>query len=275
MTDLSQTDLKPISVKKVIITLLATAVIGSVIGLAAWSLMLANGQAFAIVSIGKTLSSSSTLLIEEPQALIERIKSPRFAAAAAARAGIQELSMLLPAAQYGASGALSARSLRDPNMVEIRVNLPQPDLALKAVTAVVDELIADHEAELAPLLQNLQSTLAVLNRHATEMIESNAAISKRIVGSTQNGEVSQDSMALLSARALTEAGLVPLVKSESELRMLAYNIRKTQVIVAPTVTTMKASSLYRIVAAGTLFGLLVGLLLLQMFPGFFRTYRPA
>ena len=80
MTDLSQTDLKPISVKKVSITLLATAVIGSVIGLAAWSQMVANSQAFAIVSIGKTLSTP----IEEPQALIERIKSPSFAAAAAA-----------------------------------------------------------------------------------------------------------------------------------------------------------------------------------------------
>ena len=125
------------------------------------------------------------------------------------------------------------------------------------------------------MVQNLQSTVKVLDRQASEIIESEAAISKRVSGSTPGGETSGDSVALLSGRALAESGLGPLVKSASELRMLMYNMRKTQVVAAPTVTTMKASSLDRIVAAGSVAGFLIGLLLLQMFPGLFRTARPA
>jgi hypothetical protein len=163
--------------------------------------------------------------------------------------------------------------LRDPNLIEIRVNLPQPELALKAMSAVVDELIADHEAKAAPLIQNLQSTMTVLDKHASEMIKASDTIAKLVSGSSQSGETGQDNAALLSARALTESGLSGLVKSELELRVLVSNIRRTQVIAIPTVTTPKATSLYQTVAAGTLAGLLAGLLFLQMFPGFFRTGR--
>jgi hypothetical protein len=273
MTDLQQADSTPNSVKATTITLLAGAIAGSIIGLVAWSLLLATSQAIAIVSIGR-YDPTQLSLIEEPSTVIERIKSPGFVATAAARAGIPELSTLLPARQYGGSGALIARSPKDSNLVEIRINLPQPELAQKAVTAVVEELIADHEAKAAPLIQNLRSTLTELDRQTSEMIKASDSITKRLAGSSQSGEVSQDSAALLSARALTETGLGALVKSEMELRVLASNVRKTQVVAAPAVTTTKATSLYQIVAAGTLAGLLVGLLLLQMFPGFFRAGRP-
>jgi hypothetical protein len=267
MTDLQQADSKPISVKKVAITLLATAIFGSIVAFAAWSLQLSNSQAFVMLSIGRT----DSLLIEEPQTVIERTKSTGFAAAVAARAGISELSTLLPAVQYGGSGALSARSLRDPNLIEFRLNLPQPELALKAITAIVDELIADHEAKVAPLIDSHQSTLAVLERQASEMIKASDSITKRAAAFSQNEEACQDCSALLSARALTESALAILVGGQNSTRVQLSNIRRSQVIGLPTVTTPKPTSLYRIVAAGTLAGLLAGLLLLQMFPSFFRT----
>jgi hypothetical protein len=273
MTDLQQTDSRPISAKKVTIMLLATAIIGSIAALAAWGLLLTTSQAIVVVSIGR-FDQSQLSTIEEPQTVTERIKSPNFIAAVSARAGIPELSMLLPAGQYGGGGALSVRNLRDPNLIEIRVSLQQPELALKAVTAVADELIADHEAKAAPLIQNLQSTLAALSKHASEMIKASDTITKRTSGSSQNDETGQYSVALLSTRALIEGELGALVKSQSEIRVLLSNIRKSQVIALPTVATPKPALLYRIVAAGTLAGLLVGLLLLQMFSGFFRTGRP-
>jgi len=270
MTDLQRADSKPILLKKVAITLLTTAIIGCIVALAAWSLQLSNSQAVAVVSIGR---SENGLLIEEPQSVIERIKSSGFVAAAAARAGILELSTLLPVTQDGGSGALSARSLRDPNLIEFRVNLPQPALALKAVTAVVEELIADHEVKVAPLIQALQSALAVLDRQASEMTKASDSIAKRTSVSSQNEEIGQDSSALLSARALSETALSGLVTTQSNLRLLLSHIRSSQVIGVPTVITPRATSLYRIVAGGTFAGLLAGLLLLQMFPGFFRTGR--
>jgi len=273
MTDLQQADSKPRSVKAATITLLAGAVVGSIIGLAAWSLLLTTSQAIAIVSIGR-YDPTQFSLIEEPPALIERMKSSGFVTAAAARAGVPELSTLLRARQYGGDGALIARSPKDSNLVEIRISLAQPELAQKAINAVVEELIADHEAKTAPLIQNLQSTLTTLDKHASEMVKASDLITKRLTGPSQDGEAGQDSSALLSARALTETGLSALVKDEIELRILVSNIRKTQVVAAPTVTTPKPASLYRIVAAGTLAGLLAALLLLQMVPGFFRTGRP-
>jgi hypothetical protein len=269
MTDLQQTASRPISVNKAAVTLLVTTIFGAIVGFAAWSLQLSTSQAIAIVSIGR-FDQTQYSFIEEPQTVIERIRSPNFVAAASARSGIPELSTLLPAGQYGGSRALSARSLRDPSLVEIKVILQQPELALKATTAIVDELIADHEARTAPLIQNLQSAMAVLNRHQSEMIEASETIAKRASGSSQTEGSGQDNVALLSARALTESGLAALIKNESDLRTLLSNVRKSQIVAVPTVTTPKAASLYRIVAAGMVVGLLVGLLLLQMFPGFFR-----
>jgi len=272
VTDLQQAGSKSSSAKAMMITLLAGAVAGSIIGLTAWSQLLANSQATTVVSIGRYDQIS---LIEDPLTVIERIKSPDFVAAASARVGIPELSMLLPARQYGGLGALSARGSKDSNLIEIRINLPQPDLAQKAITAIVDELVAGHEARTAPLVQNLQSALTTLDNHVSEVIKASDLITKRLNGSPQGGEIGEDSITLLSARALTETGLAALIKSDIELRLLASNVRKTQVVVPPTVTTSKPTSLYQIVAAGALAGILVGLLLLQMFPGFFRTGRPA
>jgi hypothetical protein len=268
-----QTDLKPISFKKITTMLLMTVILGSVAGFAASELMRANSQGIAVVSIGR---QDQTTFIEEPLAVVERIKSAGFATAASMRAGISELSTLLPARQYGGKGALNARTLRDLSLIEIRINVPEPELAQKAINAVVEELIANHEAKIAPLIQTLQSTLPAIDRSTSEMIKASEAITKRLGGSFQNGEiVDQESASLLSTRALTEAGLGALIKSASELRILSANIRKTQLVATPMVTTAKATSLFRLVAMGMLVGLLVGLLSLQMFPGFFRTGRPA
>jgi hypothetical protein len=268
MTDLSQADLQPISVKKITITLLVTAILGSIAAFAFWGPTIETSQAIAIVSIGR---QDAAAFIEEPQVVIERIKSPGFATAASTRAGISELSTLLPAVQYGGSGALSARNLRDLSLIEIRINLPQRELAQKGINAVLDELIADHAAKIAPRIQNLQSSLAVLDSHVSELIKSSDTITKNI---SANGEISQDNTGLLTARAFTDSGLGTLLKSESDLGGLLTSIRGTQAITPPTVITRRASSLYQIVAAGALAGLLVGLLSLQMFPGFFRTGRP-
>jgi hypothetical protein len=264
MTDLQQAHSKPISLKTITIALLATSILGSLVAIAAWALVLPTSQAIAIVSIGREDQNAP---IEEPQAVIERIKSPDFAAAASTRAGISELSQLLLAVQYGGDGALSARNLRDPNLIEIRINLPQRELAQKGMNAVVDELIANHAEKIASRIKDIQSTLVVLDRRESELIKSSDTITKNI-GS--NGETSQDNTGLLNARAFTETGLISVVKNEIDLRSLLSFIRATRVIMTPTVLTPRTSSLYRVVAAGALAGLLVGLLALQMFPRFFR-----
>jgi hypothetical protein len=271
MTDLQQPDPKSISVKARAITLLAGAVAGSTLGVVAWSLLLATSQATAIVSVGRY---DATQFIEEPATVLDRIKLPGFAAAAATRAGIPELSALLPGRQYGGGGALTARSLREPPLIEIKINSAAPEVALKAVTAAVDELIANHEEKAAPLIQHLQSALTEMSQRVSEISRANEEIKKLLSSSSQSEASIHDAANLVSARAFTESSLASLAKRESELRILVFNLRRTQVIAAPTVTMTRAASFYQIVAAGALAGLMAGLLLLQMFPGFSTANAP-
>jgi hypothetical protein len=160
------------------------------------------------------------------------------------------------------------------NLLEIRINMARPEMAEKAIAAVVDELIAEHSAKIAPLTKNIESTLAALDALTSEMIKSSDAISKRISSGFQSGETGKDSADLWSARALTESGLGGLVKSAGDLRVLVASVRKSRIITVPTVITPKAAALYQTIAAGALSGLLIALLSLQMFPDFFRTVRP-
>jgi hypothetical protein len=268
MTDPSLTHPSSISVKNVTFALLVTAIVGAIGAWTFWGQLPTTSDAVAIVSIGKYHSSS----IEEPQSFIERVKSRSFAAAVSGRAGIPELATLLPAPEYGGSGAISARSLRDPNLVEIRVSLLEPDLALKAVSAAVDELIADHAAKIEPLIRNLRSDVEVLGRHASELVKSGDM--KRAGGSSENEEEGKDGAADLSALALTESGLAALIEGENTMTASLLHIRRTQVVAVPTVTMSKAASPYGIIAAGALGGLLVGFLLLRCFQMFSGLANP-
>ena len=269
MTDSPQADSRPVAMKRRIVTLLAGAIIGSIIGIAAWTQLLASSQATAIVSIGRY--DPSTSWIEEPQAVIERIKSAEFASAVATRAGVADLATQLPSRQYGGNGALSVRNLRDLNILEIKINAADPEVAKKAITAAVDQLLAEHSAKIEPLIQDLDSRLKSLEMLTSTTIQSSEALTKRIGSDTQSGDEGQNSTFALSARASSDTGLGALVKSVTELKILVANIRRSRAVTAPTVTTPNSASLYRITTAGAVAGFLFALLLLQMFPSFFRT----
>jgi phosphoribosylformylglycinamidine (FGAM) synthase PurS component len=242
-----------------IVMLLAGAIVGSIMGIAAWTQFLASSQATAIVSIGRY--DQSTSWIEEPQAVIERIKSAEFASAVAARAGVADLATQLPSRQYGGNGALSVRNLRDLNILEIKINAADPEFAKKAITAAVDQLLAEHSAKIEPLIQDLDSRLKSLEGITAATTQSNDALTKRIV----NG------LLALFARGASDAGLFAMVKEIGQLKMLVANIRRSRAITAPTVTTPNSASLYRIITAGAVAGFLFALLVLQIFPSFFRT----
>lgn len=270
MTDLLQAKSKLISVRRATTILLLAAILGAVAGLAATRLTAASNQSIAVISLGR---QDKDTFVEEPLALMERIKSTAFASAVAAHAAIPELSIQLPARQYGGGGAIEARSLRDPGLVEIRINLPQSESAQKAMTAVVEQLIAEHEAKAAPVIANIKSSLPMLEKGVSEMIESRDAITKRLGNLSQDGQAEHEAIALRSALAQTEAGLSSLVRNANDLTTLAANFRKSQIVTAPTGTTTNASAFYRIVAMGTLAGIVIGILLLQLSPGLFRAGR--
>jgi phosphoribosylformylglycinamidine (FGAM) synthase PurS component len=238
-------------------------------GIAAWTQFLASSQATAIVSIGRY--DQSTSWIEEPQAVIERIKSAEFASAVAARAGVADLATQLPSRQYGGNGALSVRNLRDLNILEIKINAADPEVAKKAITAAVDQLLAEHSAKIEPLIQDLDSRLKSLEGITAATTQSNDALTKRIGSISQIGDEGVNGLLALFARGASDAGLFAMVKEIGQLKMLVANIRRSRAITAPTVTTPNSASLYRIITAGAVAGFLFALLLLQIFPSFFRT----
>ncbi|MCP3384594.1 hypothetical protein NLM31_29900 [Bradyrhizobium sp. CCGUVB4N] len=251
------------------------AILGTMAGVAATRLTAASNQAIAIISIGRQDQAGQPAYIEEPFGLIERIKSSGFAKTVSARAGISELSTQLPARQYGGGGALEARTLRDLGLIEIRINLPHAESAQKAISAVVDQLLADHEANAAALGENIRSALPLVEKGVSQMVESRDMITKRLANLPQDGQTDEEATRLRSALALTESGLSSLVNSAKDLTILAANVRKTQIVAAPTVTTTSASAFYRIVAMGTLAGVVIAFLLLQLFPGLFRANHPS
>jgi phosphoribosylformylglycinamidine (FGAM) synthase PurS component len=269
MTHSPRADSRPVAMKMRIVTLLAGAIVGSIIGIAAWTLLLASSYATAIVSIGRY--DPSTSWIEEPQAVIERIKSAEFASAVAARAGVADLATQLPSRQYGGKGALSVRNLRDLNILEIKIDAYDPEVAKKAITAVVDQLLAEHSAKIEPLIQDLDSRLKSLESITAATIQSNDALTKRIGSISPIGDEGVNGIFALSARASSDTGLGAMVTGAAQLKMLVANIRRSRAVTAPNVRTPNFASLFRIITAGAVAGFLFALLLLQMFPSFFRT----
>jgi hypothetical protein len=183
------------------------------------------------------------------------------------------LAALLPSSQYGGSSALSVRSLRDVNLLEVKISAPTADEAKSAMTAAVDQLVAEHAAKMAPLIESFQSTAKSLEALTSDTIRSNEALTKRLSETLQGSSNSQDAVPLMSARASAETGVGALVKSMSELKILSAIIRPTRAVTSPSVTTPKASSLWRTIIAGALAGFLLGLLMLQIFPGLFADFR--
>lgn len=271
MTDSHFTGRPPISNRIRAVTLIVAALTGAAIGTAAWTQLFANSQAIAVVSIGKLDQFSGW--IEEPQAVMERLKSRDFAVTVAARARDPQLAELLPSTQYGGGSALTVRSLRDVNLLEIKISAASPDTAKSAISASMDELVADHAARIAPLMDGIQSSLKSLDALAAESIRSTEVLSKRLSDASEAAGNSQEAVALVSTRSSAEVGLGALVKSLSELKILSSNIRPTRAVTSPSVTTPRAASLYRTIAAGALAGVLLGLLLLQIFPGLFSGPR--
>lgn len=269
MTDSLQVEASTVSMKTRIVSSLLGTVVGAVIGLVAWNVLF-EVSATAVLSIGRFDSNLSSSWIEEPQAVIERIKSPGFASAVALRAGVPDLAMQLPARQYGGSGALNVRSLRDLNLLEIRIAADSPEVARKAINAVTDEIIADHSAKMDPFIQGIEADIGTLNALKSETIKSDQALSKRIGSADQSDDKNQDSLSLLATRSSTERGLAALMTSAGHLRLLAANLRKSKLVTVPSVVSPKTSSLYRTMAAGALAGLLCGLLVTQMFSDFFQ-----
>ncbi len=266
MTDSARADSRPVSAKARIAALLAGTIIGLLVGISIWPF--AVSQAIVIISIGRYDQYS---WIEEPQAVIERIKSSDFASAVAARAGLPDLATQLPARQYGGNGALSVRNLRDVNILEVKISAADPQVAQKALTAVVDQLLAEHSARIDPLIQDLESRLKSLDMLTSAAIQSSSAIAKRIGNESQNSDTGSNSTFAVFTRALNDTGLGQLMNSATNLKLVINSVRKSRAISVPTVIAPNSASLYRIIAAGAVAGFLFALLLLQMFPKFFRT----
>lgn len=144
--------------------LVAGVLIGAAVGWIGY-FKLSKTRAIFILNVGEISLTNS--FVEDPEALIERMKSPTFAAAVSERAKLPELATLLPSSQYGGRGQLTARALKpvspgSPSLIEVTILSPSSQDAEAAATAVSQEILEDHAKRLAPFLEEMK-------RRATEL----------------------------------------------------------------------------------------------------------
>jgi hypothetical protein len=257
---------------------LAGLIAGSLFGLAAWLLLFSNSQGLAVVSIGRFDNTSprpdqptQVNWVEEPQVVVERMKSQSFAKSVAERAQQPELATLLPAKQYGGSGALNVRSLRDPNLLEIKISSKDPNTVRAAIEAVVAELISEHTTRVEPLLSEIALKLQSIKDLAADARKSHDQLTKLLDASPRD-ENAQQTLTLLALKSVADSNLAALEKTTLEVEVASSGqaTRNTRVIQPPSISTPKISSLFQTMVLAGLAGIIFAILYLQSRP---RSYQ--
>jgi hypothetical protein len=260
------------------IILLGGLIAGALFGLAAWLLLFTNSQGFSLVSIGRFDNTSprpdqptQANWVEDPQVVVERMKSQGFAKSVAERAQQPELATLLPAKQYGGSGALNVRSLRDPSLLEIKISSKDPNTVRTAIEAVVAELISEHTTRVEPLLRDAALKLQSLKDLAADARKSHDQLTKLLDASPRD-ENAQQALTLLALKSVADSNLATLEKATLEVETASSGraARNTRVIQAPTISTPKISSLFQTMVLAALAGIIFAILYLQLRP---RSYQ--
>src|ERR1035437_9585054 len=135
-----------------------SAVLGAAFGFVAFFAVLSVHEALGIVQIGRvpnalnsnasTVNSNGStvgILIEDPNVLVERLRSKSFARVISERLHDQRLEMNLPATQYGGKGAVRSRLLRDSAQVEVRIQAGTDNEAIEVLRAIFAELTEEHK----------------------------------------------------------------------------------------------------------------------------------
>ena len=261
--------------EKTLFILLAGLLAGSVFGTAIWFLVFTSSQGLALVSIGRFDNTSpkpdqptQVNWIEEPQVVVERMKSQSFAKLVAERAKLPEIATLLPAKQYGGNGALSARSLRDPNLLEIKVITTNPDTARAAIEAILEELISEHTKRTEPLLRDTALRLQSLNNLEDEVQKSHDRLTKILDELTPDVQNAQQSLTLLALKSVSDSNLAAIEKTtlEVETTLLSLSTRNTRVIQAGVVSTPNMASFYQTIVLSSIAGFILAFLFLQIRP---------
>jgi|GEM_PF-4330124 len=153
--------------------IVAGVLIGAAVGWIGYS-KFSKTKAVFILNVGEVTLTNS--FVEDPEALIERMKSPTFAAAVSERAKLPELATLLPSSQYGGRGQLTVRALRpvspgSPSLIEVTISSSSGQDAEAAATAVSKQILEDHAKRLAPFVQEMKRRASELRDPANSAPE--------------------------------------------------------------------------------------------------------
>lgn len=248
-----------------VLTLVLFAIAGGVLGYLAYRSVFGGPEAIALIQIGQVGGDSAPILVEDPNTLMERMKSADFADAVAKRSGLADAAKLLPAGQYGGAGALRSRMLRSGDQVEIRVTAEGEDEAMALAGAVLDEIGAEHDALMAPLMAVLNAQIADMEAQAASVRAADTEVGTRLSAIDLSQRSLVEYSMLLSARAANAAQLLDVAESITDARMLALppQTEPTRVIARPSISRPVLSSPFHTGVLGAVAGFLVGLLALM------------
>ena len=255
---------------------------GVLVGWIAWTTVLSFSQATFIVSIGQVQQGipSGTIgqpikldqaFLEDPSALIERVRSPSFASAIAARTGIAELSDALPARQYGGRGMLAARSLRPPsqglpNLIEVRISSLSPDMAGNAARAAAEQIVEEHKVLLEPFVSAMKKRGDLLEEQIILIRKSDEQMAQKIEKNSDHQASDISDAVLVGAKLLSEKRALDLELTayDAKLAILTQNTRRTMVLFAPATSIPRRAWAFMAPVSGGLAGMIFMFLALRV-----------
>lgn len=241
------------------------ALLGAAFGFIAFFVVLSSHEALGIIQIGHTLKLSTVApgnFIEDPNAVVERLKSKAFAKAIGERLHDQRLDVMLPATQYGGKGGVRPRLLRDGTQVEVRLNADTDGEAVTALEALFAQLIEEHKKVTALSFEVIRKREKQLQDEIDRALE----LDKFIDNQLRTRQVTSENIAefsfLMTARG--QSSRLGGVLYELKLADLPPIAQETRVVSDPAIGRPILSTPWLTALLGLIAGAALGLALLQI-----------
>jgi hypothetical protein len=258
----------------------ASGLLGAVFGFVAFFAVLNADEAIGIIQVGRVpnfvgsnasapgnLNASGTgNLIEDPNALIERLKSRDFARTIGEQLHDHGLDLVLPATQYGGKGGIRARLLRDGTQIEVRLQAGTDKKAIEILDVVFARLIEEHQKSTKTFLDMFGKLEEQLQEQVDRASQFQQLVDSQILARKITNENFTEFSFLMAARDQSSRNLQASYAQLSQLKLWALPplLQETRVITNPAIGQPILSTPWHTAMLGLIAGIAFGLALVMM-----------
>ncbi len=272
MSTLDQNSIRKPLLGNLVLLAIATA-LGAILGAFIFGLVIGRSEAVGIIEIGKigykedgNTGKYFPVNLESSKTMVDRLGAGDFLSIATKRLGDPVAAHSLLATQYGGGGDLQASAVRDEPLIQIRVRGDSKEQAIARAKAIMEEIVAQHEAMFASMRtqvnirrERYQSQIAALRRREAQLVDQIENASKRAPDSVLY-------VFLLAEKNQIINQELDVVKELSRLEETTMNpfYQPTRTIMGPILRGTLLSSPLHTGLLGALAGLALGFALIQM-----------